>query len=418
MLPPLLEIFVVWHPDDRAGAIAADQIGAHFHGTQFTGLIGGAVEVYGRNQPWRRPGDAPRPIPLPNDPPPNDVAQAAFTVIVPVLGFRLARLVQKREGPWWEYLERIKHAQRKFHDQVAVFPLLVSPRADRGPLGELFGRLQYFGSSGIEGEPEGERRCRDLVQAIAQFLTTDPSSSRLSVFVSHTRSASPGGAEATRRLTERVRYVISQTRLSEFFDARDLQPGVDYGRTLTDAAGTSALLAIRSDHYSSREWCQLEMLTAKRAGMPIVIVEALDRGDQRGSFLMDHAPRVATVAGSPARLDEGIRVGLNLLVDQCLKRVLWRRQSTLAEASIAGLGPAVWWAPHAPEPATLAHWITCERAKGRRPKTLRILHPDPPLGRAERQVLEQLATLSGIADLEILTPRQLAARTDDRKAAT
>jgi hypothetical protein len=43
MLPPVLEIYVVWHPDDAAGKTAADQIVAHFHGTLFSGLIGGAA---------------------------------------------------------------------------------------------------------------------------------------------------------------------------------------------------------------------------------------------------------------------------------------------------------------------------------------------------------------------------------------
>ena len=52
------------------------------------------------------------------------------------------------------------------------------------------------------------------------------------------------------------------------------------------------LLAIRTDLYASRDWCQREMLIAKRAGMPVVIMDALGRGEERGSFLMDHVPRV------------------------------------------------------------------------------------------------------------------------------
>jgi hypothetical protein len=65
MLPPVLETYVVWHPDDHAGAQAAQELVEHVHGTLFTGLIGGAIEVYVRHQGWRRTGDAPRPIPVP-----------------------------------------------------------------------------------------------------------------------------------------------------------------------------------------------------------------------------------------------------------------------------------------------------------------------------------------------------------------
>jgi len=39
------------------------------------------------------------------------------------------------------------------------------------------------------------------------------------------------------------------------------------------------------------------MLIAKRAGMPIVILDAPVLGEERGSFLMDHVPRV------PVRLE-------------------------------------------------------------------------------------------------------------------
>ena len=34
------------------------------------------------------------------------------------------------------------------------------------------------------------------------------------------------------------------------------------------------------------------MITAKQAGVPVVILDALDEGEDRGSFLMDDVPRV------------------------------------------------------------------------------------------------------------------------------
>jgi len=49
MLPPVLEIYVVWHGGDKPAAQIAREIVEHFHGTIFSGLIGGAIEVYVRN---------------------------------------------------------------------------------------------------------------------------------------------------------------------------------------------------------------------------------------------------------------------------------------------------------------------------------------------------------------------------------
>lgn len=45
LIPPILEVFVLWHPEDAAGRRVADTLLEHFHGTAFDGLVGGAVEV-------------------------------------------------------------------------------------------------------------------------------------------------------------------------------------------------------------------------------------------------------------------------------------------------------------------------------------------------------------------------------------
>jgi hypothetical protein len=236
---------------------------------------------------------------------------------------------------------------------------------------------------------------------------------RLTVFISHTKRNSPAEGENVDALIEAVRAVIRNTRLSEFFDEADLQVGRDWSKELTERAATSALLAVRTDLYPSREWCQREMLIAKREGMPVIIMDAIGDGEERGSFLMDHVPRVPArlIGGHWVRAD--IRRGLNLLVDECLKRVLWDRQREAAEA---GRIPhnIWWWAPHAPEPITLLKRLHEAKRAGQFPTDateLIVLHPDPPLGPDEKVALSELVALSGLdAKLEVVTPRLLAAR--------
>lgn len=74
-----------------------------------------------------------------------------------------------------------------------------------------------------------------------------------------------------------------------------------------------------------------------------------------------------------------------------------------------------WWAPHAPEPLTLLHWIEgvlgAGEADSKRNEMLRVLHPDPPLGSEEREVLRRYASLTRLGrDIDVMTPRQLATR--------
>jgi hypothetical protein len=405
MLPPVLEIYVVWHPGDSEGEVAAGQFLDHFHGTAFAGLIGGAVEVYVRSVGWRDPADSPRPLPF-MEPFPQGVAMPTLTAVVPVLGNALAMALEERSGPWHDYIAAIASARAEAQDHIAVFPLAVDRGVFDGTrLGELLGAVQRIGVPAVSvAETAAELRCRDLAQGLAQFANRQQGE-RVCVFVSHTKRSAPGDADRIQALIERVRYLIANTRLGEYFDASDLQPGSDWADELVENASSSAFLAVRTDLYASREWCQREMRIAKTAGMPVVILDALATGEERGSFLMDHVPRIA---GGAEPQDEAIMRALNHLVDECLKRMLWTRQRVLAEGR-EDLNVA-WWAPHAPEPVTLTSWLAAGDVVPP-DGPVRVLHPDPPLGRDEMAVLEDIAELAGFGGrLEIMTPRGLAAR--------
>ena len=413
MLPPVLELYVVWHPGDSKGVEIAKEFFEHFHGSAFTGLIGEAVEVFVRSQGWRSDDDAPRPIPSEQDPLPNGVEPAQFVAIVPLMGMEMAAEVEIGTGPWHGYIEKMVRATEEMHDRGGLFPYLLDPRAADGTvLGALLNPYQQIAASPPDPDGESERtlRCRDLAQGVAQFLSKEEG--RLTVFISHTKRDLPAPAEETAELIALVRQVIANTHLREFFDASDIQPGHDWEAELRSKAATSALVAIRTDLYSSREWCQREILLAKNAGMPIVTMDALQIGEERGSFLMDHVPRIPVRTTPDGWSKQNIYQALNRLVDECLKRVLWIHQEELSR-NIPGLDIA-WWAPHAPEPLTLVHWLKEAEEAGILPEedtNIHILHPAPPLGPDEELVLQQLLALCRQkGTLDVMTPRLLAAR--------
>jgi hypothetical protein len=63
-------------------------------------------------------------------------------------------------------------------------------------------------------------------------------------------------------------------------------------------------------------------LNGIQSGLSVVILDAPGRGDERGSFLMDHVPRVPIHREGDGWSDADIFRGLNLLVDESLKRVV------------------------------------------------------------------------------------------------
>ena len=409
MLPPVLEVYVVWHPDDPEGEDIARALLGHFRGTTFSGLIGGAVEVYVRSaSATDDPAGTPRPLPC-IAPLPYGIPTPGLTAVVLVGGLGLDAAVLDG-GRWRDYVSDLAAARDASGGTVGLFTVTTANNVLDGALGHLVGRI-LGPAHGAFGSPEFEETlCRDVAQGIAQMGTAE--ADRVTVFVSHTKRRSITEQREVSSLVALVRSVIADTRLGEFFDAHDLQVNDDWADALTAAASTGALLAVRTDLYSTRPWCQREMLISKRMGMPVVILDALTTGEERGSFVMDHVPR------PPGRQDvkmawrreDVVRV-LGQLVDEGLKRVLWRRQKTLAEAH--GLPVDIdWWAAHAPEPLTFLDWLdTHEDLPRQRTEPIVVLHPDPPLGPDEIEVLEQVARLASLHDsIEFLTPRGLAAR--------
>ncbi|MBX3099583.1 MAG: toll/interleukin-1 receptor domain-containing protein [Salinibacterium sp.] len=399
-IPPILDVFVVWHPDDRTGAERFADLNEHFHSPAFSGLAGGAVEVYARSEPWVPGTSAPRPLGI-DAPLGNGLPPAQFNAIVPIIDTNLARAVADASDGWGAYIHEI--AALNHRDGVGVYPLVAdgfnwANTVVNGILGE--GQTlptQVNLDSGLFG--------RELAQAITQHIQLEAGlPTRLKVFVSHTKHRSTEeAARSGPAIFESVREHIAQTHLTTFFDAQDIQPGEDWEQTLEGGAASSALLMVRTDVYAGRDWTQREVRTAKRSGMPVVCMYALTAGEERGSFLMDHVPSVVCDLTDP---DPGIEMALNRLVDEALKNTLWREQTSyLSEDGFD------WLPAQSPEPTTLAPWLAEHQEKQPDDDHIWVIHPDPPLGPAERGVLLQLCALAGYdVDVDIFTPRTFAAR--------
>lgn len=405
--PPILEIYVLWHPDDEDGGAVADQLTEHFHGPAYSGLAGGAVEVYRRSLGWASPDGAPRPLPF-MKPLPADLSPAQLTVVVPILSRELAQAVRE-PGEWRDYMKDVFAADRAFQSPerepwVAVYPVQGRSDLSGTKLGDLALTPQSISAKALDNPG---LLAREVAQAIIQRLhreTGGPADDRIKVFVSHTKRYATDEGDGGRRLVEGVREVLQDTRLDAFFDAHDIQTGEDWVERLTSESGRNALLMIRTNLYASREWTQREVLVAKQWDVPVVALHAVRSQEDRGSFLMDHVPVVSCPPGDPK---PAIDAALSRLVDEGLKKALWRAQRVYLESD--GFD---WLPAHAPEPVTLTHWLSGQSLAAGEPQIrVVIIHPDPPLGPPEQEVIEQMCRLAGVTGkVDVLTPRTFAAR--------
>ena len=94
------------------------------------------------------------------------------------------------------------------------------------------------------------------------------------IFLSHARV---DGEEYAKKMND----AIAHTALDRFLDVYSIPKGEKFEDAIRTDLDASALLILYTDSYSSREWCQYEVLYAKSKGRPIILVDLLERGESR-----------------------------------------------------------------------------------------------------------------------------------------
>ncbi len=101
-------------------------------------------------------------------------------------------------------------------------------------------------------------------------------SSSIKIFLSHAKAGDTGRLHA-----KSIKSYIDNTNMSSFFDATEIPPGFKFDEEITKHIEDSTLVAIESDAYSSRYWCQREILCAKQKNRPIIAVNCLEDCEDR-----------------------------------------------------------------------------------------------------------------------------------------
>ncbi|MGO4486737.1 hypothetical protein, partial [Rhizobium sp. 2TAF27] len=165
-----------------------------------------------------------------------------------------------------------------------------------------------------------------------------------------------------------------------FFDVYDIPPGLRFQKVLLSKIKVSAVIAIHTDSFSSREWCRREIIEAKRHNRPLVIANCISDKDERGFPYLGNVPIVRLDDENSNRVDIVIRA----LLDEILRDFLWKCRVELMRPNKKK--PRVIFLPRPPELISLAALIPA--AEGRRSI---IVYPDPPLGAEEERLFHAIA---------------------------
>lgn len=127
--------------------------------------------------------------------------------------------------------------------------------------------------------------------------------SSITIFLSHAKVGDTGRLHA-----EEIRRFIDNTNMNRFFDSTEISPGFPFDLEIEKKVELSTLVAIESDAYSSRYWCQREILCAKKHNRPIIVVNSLNDYEDRIFPAASNVPCVHVSSDSPINPRDILRI--------------------------------------------------------------------------------------------------------------
>jgi hypothetical protein len=370
---PFLVVYVAWHPAFSLGERLARHLFDHYRRDLYASVIGGTgLPVVYRSVDA---SDAGRPLDI-------DLSESETTAIVLLIDENWAK-----SDAWVSWANRMQEDSETQGLRTRVFPVTIDSVAAELPLIEqaaawhtwdestyddslrrLIANLTYQFCRMLRSYLEHLRRPDEPDAALEKYLK------KVEIFLSHSKHDSDG-EKIAREIRERL---SAGDGLGSFFDVHDIPIGLAWGKVLLQKVRTSAMVAIHTDTYSSREWCRREILEAKRWSVPLVVAHCVHDVDERAFPYLGNVPQVRMDSTIPARID----VVVSRLLDEVLKEFLWQCWTQMmADVTVDN----VIFVPRSPELIMLASLDDGARAE------TTLVYPDPALGAEEERLFEVVA---------------------------
>ncbi|MGK7245826.1 toll/interleukin-1 receptor domain-containing protein [Buttiauxella agrestis] len=277
---PFLVIYIVWHPMFTDGFALAETLRSHFRRELYKNIAGGTgLSVIFRSEVLPETG---KPLAI------NFSESETTAVIV------LAESNMTKDHDWNIWLHELSVETVNAGLGTHIFPVAIEHEGLSTGLEEQAVRWDLWLQEDSNDVASMQLRlistltyefCRMLRHYLEHLKQPDKSDDELlkylrkvQIFLSHSKHDSDG---------ERIAYLIRDqlhkgNGLSSFFDVHDIPVGLRFNEVLLKQVAQSAVVAIHTDTYSSREWCRREIIEAKRYSVPLVVANCINELDERG----------------------------------------------------------------------------------------------------------------------------------------
>lgn len=370
---PFLVVYIVWHPEFAEGQEIATHLFEHYRREYYGNVAGGVgLSVVYRFAPAPSTG---APIPI-------DLGEGNTAAIVVLFEEKFAG-----DPAYMTWFRQVESECDASGHQAHVFPVAVDGALTRAGVAEQGFRWDRLGD--LDREEKLHKLTSDLTYQFSRMLRTFLEHLRnplvgdaallsylkkVQIFLSHSKR-DQHGVEIARKIRTAL---FNGNGLSSFFDVHDIPTGLHFDRVLLAQVRVSAVVAIHTDSFSSREWCRREIIEAKRHNVPLVVANCISDADERGFPYLGNVP---VVRMDPIAVDR-IDYVIGRLLDEVLKDFLWRCRVELVKPSA---DQELVFIPRPPELITLAG------LEGRADATATLVYPDPPIGAEEQRLFEVIA---------------------------
>lgn len=293
--------------------------------------------------------------------------------------------VMTQDPVWVQYNKQISQEAEETGFRTRVIPIALSPTAIESGLTTQALRYHRW-----EETQEGKniRLIREITYQLIRMLRHQIAEregtvtqknmlgaymDKVKVFLSHSKNDKHG-----ERIAKSIRsWLGDKESISTFLDVYDIPAGTPFKQAIEHNIEQAVMAVIYTDSYSSRDWCQHEILHAKQYQVPMLVVDCLSDTDERSFPYMGNAPYLRMDPESSDRM-ENIS---SRILEEMFKYLLWK---THVE-HLDNIMDNITFMPRAPELVTL---IT-------HPELIRsgewhIVYPEPPLSEREIQLIKGL----------------------------
>ncbi|WP_299660904.1 hypothetical protein [uncultured Psychromonas sp.] len=192
------------------------------------------------------------------------------------------------------------------------------------------------------------------------------SESSLKLFLSHCKVGNTGVSYATA-----LKRYIDNSNMTRFFDVNEISPGFSFESEISKHIALSTLVILETDEYSSRYWCQREVLLAKQLSRPIIVVNCLESFEDRIFPASSNVPSLHVEASPDLSLDDVLRVLITALLESL--------RCTYAHKKLEGFKFASWIPSESLILARPPEMQQVLELKSEEKKIDKICYPEPPM---------------------------------------